>query len=194
MHYTTHMEKDIILLKKSQKGDIDAFSELYSLLYKPVFQFVLKKTEGDVSLAEDIVSETFFKMSQKLDQFSSYEKPVIAWVYTIAFNELRMYWRKKDRYYFEALEKYPELRSDQKNSIDHIVDRERRDFVESAMKQLSFKEYAVLRDHYFTDLSIRHIAEKNKEKENTIKTRLHRARKKLRKILLQMKPIQEKMH
>ena len=52
-------EKEII--KKAKKSP-DAFGAIFEQYYEPIFGYVLKRT-GNVHSAQDIVSETFFKVS-----------------------------------------------------------------------------------------------------------------------------------
>lgn len=189
------MQHDHTLVQRAQKGDANAFEELYNTTYDAVFRFIFRKTEGNRPLTEDIVSEAFFKVLQHIDRFTpKKDTPVIAWIYRIADNELKMYWRKQGKYYFEALENHPELRAEHKEMIDYVVTKENRDLIQKAIQSLSQRDKDVLQDHYFKDFSIRMIAEKNNEKEGAIKTRLHRARKNLQKIILRMKPIDSEVH
>jgi len=60
-----HEEKELI---KRAKQDPEVFAELYDQYYSKIFGYVLKRT-ANLEIAQDIVSETFFKALKKLWQF-----------------------------------------------------------------------------------------------------------------------------
>lgn len=77
-------EKDLVLY--CQKWDLDKFSVLYERYFDQIYKFVLLKT-CDKSLAQDIVSETFFKALNKIDTFRyKHENSFKSWIYRIAYN------------------------------------------------------------------------------------------------------------
>lgn len=173
--------KEAQLMKAAQEGRGQAFSEIYDLFYEPLLRFVLRKTSGQRELSEDIVSETFIKAVRHLHTFSAQEgKNPLSWFYRIADNELKMYWRKQHRYRFEALEDHPHLRSEHADAIDHVVSQEQRGIVQHALSFLSDSDRQLIERHYFEYIALVEIASEQNRSVGAIKTKIHRARKKLR--------------
>lgn len=173
------------MMKAAQDGDESAFAEIYDLFYGPLLKFVMRKTSGQRDLSEDIVSETFIKVVKNLSSFSYQEgKNPLSWFYRIADNELKMYWRKQHRYHFEALEHHPHLRGEHADAIDHIVTQEQRTLIQKALEELPSGDQQLVRRHYFEYVPLVDIASEQRKSISSIKTKIHRARKKLKKHLL----------
>lgn len=73
------------LVTAAQRGDSDAFGQLYDRYVHVVFRFVLFRV-GDRSLAEDFTSETFLRALRYIDSVSYQGRDVGAWFVTIARN------------------------------------------------------------------------------------------------------------
>ncbi|HZZ99560.1 MAG TPA: sigma factor, partial [Candidatus Paceibacterota bacterium] len=87
-----NLEQEKRQVAQAQK-DPRAFAEIYDKYYPKIFGYLLKRT-ADVQVAQDLASETFFKALHKLWQFRWRNIPFSAWLYKIATNELRQYYRK----------------------------------------------------------------------------------------------------
>lgn len=70
------------------------FTVLYDRYFGDVFRFVLSRS-GDRDLTADLVQDTFLKAMLALPRYEQRGLPFRAWLYRIAFNELRMHWRRK---------------------------------------------------------------------------------------------------
>lgn len=73
------------LVHAAQKGDTDAFGELYDRYVDTVHRYVLFRT-GDRELANDITSETFLRALRRIGSVSYQGRDVGAWFVTIARN------------------------------------------------------------------------------------------------------------
>ena len=58
------------VLRKAQRGDERAFSVLLRMYETPVYNYVLRLTNGDKSLSEDLTQEVFMRVFQGLPRFS----------------------------------------------------------------------------------------------------------------------------
>lgn len=72
----------------------EAFGILFEKYYDQIFGYILKRV-ANFELAQDIVSEVFFKALKNLWRFRWKKVPFSAWLYQIALNEIRHYFRKK---------------------------------------------------------------------------------------------------
>ena len=81
------------LLQKA-RTDPTQFGPLYDAHYPTIFGYVWRRT-GDYHLARDVAADTFLKAVLRLSDFEWRGVSVLAWLYRIATNELRMQQRRK---------------------------------------------------------------------------------------------------
>nr|MDT0665336.1 sigma factor [Micromonospora sp. DSM 115978] len=73
------------LVRRSQDGENEAFGLLYDRYADVVFRYVVYRV-GNVSVAEDIVSETFLRALRRIGTFTWQGTDIGAWFVTIARN------------------------------------------------------------------------------------------------------------
>ena len=76
------------------RSDPKRFTPLYECYFGDIFRFLLRRA-GDRDLTNDLTQETFLKAMLALPKSQERGLPFRAWLYRIALNELRMYWRKR---------------------------------------------------------------------------------------------------
>ncbi|UCG76951.1 MAG: RNA polymerase sigma factor [Gemmatimonadota bacterium] len=151
---------------------------------------------GDPQGAEDLVQETFLKAYRGWDRFEGRSKPS-TWLYTIALRTCQRMKRKRagEPRHLESLsELLPTadegiLRAvDETDPLEALEREGVRASVQEAIGELphSFRVPLVLKE--MADLSVPEIAEITGLTEGTIKTRLYRARLKLRRALASSLP------
>lgn len=79
---------------EAAKADPSAFAPLYETYHSTIFRFIHRRTNRH-DLSADLAQQTFLKALLALQRFEPRGLPFRAWLYRIALNELRMYWRKK---------------------------------------------------------------------------------------------------
>jgi len=189
-----HQEKEII--KQAQK-DPEAFGAIFEEYYGSIFGYILKRT-GNVHVAQDIVSETFFKALDRLWQFKWRNISISSWLYRIATNEINQYFRKqkKHTYSLEAMLKTSGIEiSDERDMLEEIMEQEAELERAVAWKQarqriheLPEKYQEVLSLRFFEDKKVTEIAEILNRKEGTVKAQLSRGTAMLRESLHEMQP------
>ncbi|HZJ04151.1 MAG TPA: sigma-70 family RNA polymerase sigma factor [Nocardioidaceae bacterium] len=75
----------IALVELARKGDSEAFGQLYDHYSTSVYRFIYYRV-GSVPLAEDLMSETFFRALRSMSSFRWQGKDFGAWLMTIARN------------------------------------------------------------------------------------------------------------
>jgi RNA polymerase sigma-70 factor (ECF subfamily) len=173
---------DYELLEQISKGNKEAFSELY-LDYQPrLLGYCSRVLNGDTALAADIVDEALFDVWRYAGKFASKSKPS-TWIHSITHNKLVSFLRKnsdskldKDllRQVFEDIEEGPEKALENAEVSSQLVWH---------MGKLSSEHREVLLMAYFRELSIKDISTMLAISENTVKTRMFHARKKMKQIL-----------
>lgn len=185
----TATQKDLEQEKQwieAAKQDPEAFEPIFQKYDTVIFNYILRRT-CDVALAKDLAANTFLKAIENLSRFHWQNIPFSAWLYKIATNELKLYYRKNNRMTPLSDERISLLKSD-KHADDDLLHaeeaiRKNRQFqrMHRAIKTLNIKYQTVLTLRYFESLSIKDIAQVTELSENTIKTHIHRGIKHLKK-------------
>lgn len=161
-------------------GIDSAFDILVFRYHKPLFGYLYRLLH-DEKLAEDIVQETFLKIYQQgkkgfvPDQF----KP---WMYKIATNACKDYWRKPTSRFEFITDKETEGPEQVHRIIDHQLERQ---WMVESLNQLSMDYRTVLYLRFYQDLKYAEIALVLDISINTVKTRIARGLKQLEIILME---------
>jgi len=75
----------IALVELARRGDSEAFGMLYDHYNASVYRFIYYRV-GSIALAEDLMSETFFRALRSMSSFKWQGKDFGAWLMTIARN------------------------------------------------------------------------------------------------------------
>ena len=176
---------DVELIERILTGDENAFASLVRKYQQQIHTLVWRKI-GDFQNAEDIVQETFLQVYQKLETL---EDPTqfTRWVHQIA-NRLCIAWHRKNRIQTESLEEtdISEIETEAYSryiATEHekITGETQRDLVEKLLEKLKERDREVITLHYFEEMSSSEIGNFLGVSENTIKSRLHRAKQQLKK-------------
>lgn len=96
-----HSEK--ALLERVAHGDEAAIIELYEQHKTAVYTFVYYRVGGDQALAEDITAEVFLRLVAQLPHLVSQERPLLAWLYTVARHCVVDHYRHNGRFDHQPL-------------------------------------------------------------------------------------------
>lgn len=90
------MEAEYAIIAKSQQNP-RYFGPIYERYYEPIFIFVNKRIDHEENSAE-ITSIVFYKCLENLKKFQFRGVPFSAWLFRIALNEIRQFFRKEKRH------------------------------------------------------------------------------------------------
>ncbi len=174
---------DNVLMLKVQAGDLDKLGLLYQRYKKKLFAYFYRLTCVAAS-SEDLVQNVFQRILIYRKQFRN-EGKFKSWMYSIAHNVFLDYVRKQSRIeYSDDLEKWDVL---EENGLEEqILQKEQSEILENAIKQLNQEQRETLVLSRFHELKYREIAEILNVSEGTIKVRIFRAMKNLKKIYAKM--------
>lgn len=158
--------------------DENAFAELVRRYQSPVRGFLLKMTNGDAHLADDLAQETFLKAWRKLDTFRGGSR-FSTWLFGIAHNQWRMHARARNE---TPVEELPDPPPEPHAGDASAASRLRLDLNE-ALKALSPAERAVIVLCCQNGLSHQEAAQALECPVGTVKTHLLRGKEKLRRCL-----------
>ena len=183
------MQTDEMLTAHTLRGEVSAFEELVNRYKNSVFAIIYRMT-GQYQEAEDISQEVFLNVYQKLYQFDKTKK-FSPWIHRIAINTCITALRKKNKV---ALINFDETFLNQHQweepnyygSPDIVLERsELRSEIAAALKELPMSYQSVLVLRYQLDLNNQEIADTLGVNKENVEVKIHRARKSLRKILIQ---------
>jgi RNA polymerase sigma-70 factor (ECF subfamily) len=89
-------QPDLAILRKAQRGDERAFAIILRMYETPVYNYVLRLTNGERALAEDLTQEVFLRVFQGLPRFSLRCK-FTTWLFQVTKNRVLDELRAKER-------------------------------------------------------------------------------------------------
>jgi RNA polymerase sigma factor (sigma-70 family) len=179
-------QNDVQLIQRILQGDQEAFSPLVKKYQQGVHALVWRKI-GDFHIAQEITQDAFLQAYRKLGTLKN-PTQFSGWLYVIAANLCRSWFRKNRMPVPESLE------ATEANAVDRVsysqyvaetqeadADEARREVVKKLLQKLPESERTVMTLHYLGEMTIKSISEFLGVSQNTIKSRLSRARNRLRK-------------
>ena len=103
------------LVDRAQQGDRDALEELYLIHFDRIYSY-LHVSVGNRHDAEDLTTQTFLKMLEKINKFRWQSAPFSAWLFRIAHNLAMDHFRASRRWQPE--EDVPEPDVDESTSAE----------------------------------------------------------------------------
>lgn len=148
-------------------------------ILKLVFSYV-----KDQTLAEDLTQDIFVKCYKSLDTFNGKSK-VRTWLWRIAINHCKDFlksWYSKN-VITPGEEEWTQTGTNKDLIEESVVQREEDDQLIAAVMELPIKYREVIYMHYYEELAIKEIAVLTDTNDNTVKTRLRRAKEILKQRL-----------
>lgn len=171
------------VIKRVTAGDKQAFAEVVDHFQRPLFGF-LGRMGLSQALAEDIAQETFVRAWRSLGQYHAGKAQFSTWLFTIArnlaLNELSRAYRQQESVVTEDL---PEVACERPQPPEQLAQAQEWQRLHAALRQLPPADRSALALAYIHELGMAEVARIEACTTGAIKTRLHRARQKLRQLL-----------
>jgi RNA polymerase sigma-70 factor, ECF subfamily len=169
------------LIERCRSGDDTAFGELVDR-YKDLVYGLVYRLTSDRSQVDDMAQDVFLKVHRGLPYFRG-EARLSTWIYRIVQNVC-----------FQARSRrMPEISLDERDadrprrepgSVDgSFADLELRDRLEKAIARLPDQYRVLIAAHYLQGMQYEALAESLNIPLGTVKTHLHRAKRRLRELL-----------
>ena len=178
-------QKDAQLIQQVLQGDQEAFAVLVNKYQKGVHALAWRKI-GDFHIAQEITQDAFLRAYQKLETLKNHNL-FGGWLYVIA-SRLCADWFEKKSLPEQSLE------VTDMSEVNHVsysryvaqkqeaeADETRREIVKELLQKLPESERTVMTLHYLGEMTIKTISEFLGVSPNTVKSRLSRARNRLKK-------------
>ena len=176
---------DTQLIQRVLSGDDTAFAELVKKYQKPVHALAWRKV-GDFHVAEEITQDTFLKAYQKLTTLKE-PQSFASWLYVIATRHC-IAWLRKKRLWTQSLEATNSLQFEKATYSGYVVEENERTVIEAErevvkklLAKLQESERTVMTLHYFGGMTCEDISKFLGVSVGAVKSRLSRARHRLKK-------------
>ena len=178
-------EDDVQLIYDVLSGDDAAFNTLVEKYQKSVHALVWRKI-GDFHYAEEITQDTFLRAYQNLSTLRN-PSQFLGWLYVIA-SRLCLNWLRKQKpaMQLQSLEDTPMEEVAESAYARYVLERReaeatehRFEIVKKLLEKLPESERTVMTLYYLGEMTTKEIGKFLGVSVETIRTRLHRARKRL---------------
>ena len=171
---------DEVLIGRIAGGDRLAMQVLFARHHVRVYRFVLRLV-GDPTIAEDTISEVFLDVWRQAGRFEG-RSAVSTWLLSIArFKALSALRKRTDE---ELDEETAEAIPDTADTPEEAVQKkDKSEILRECLKSLSPEHREIVDLVYYHEKSVEEVAEIVGIPENTVKTRMFYARKRLSELL-----------
>ncbi|MCE2400047.1 sigma-70 family RNA polymerase sigma factor [Candidatus Poribacteria bacterium] len=176
---------DSDLIQQTLEGDQHAFAALVEKYQKQIHALAWQKI-GDFHIAQEITQDAFFTAFQKLSTLTDHNR-FAGWLYVIA-NRKCIAWHRKKSPQPQSLETtdpveleevyYSEYMTQQR---EEAANQKRRAIVQKLLSKLQESERTVVNLYYIAGMTCEDIGKFLGVSTNTVRSRLHRARNRLKK-------------
>lgn len=173
-------EKQDALAARLRTGDRVAAAELVELYYRRIYLY-MRRLGHDRQVSEDLTQESFLNAWYHIGQLKD-GKALGGWLYRIAGNVSKLYWRKHKGKKMVSLE-WVDAANEKWADTGEIDEYEQLERLQNAVNKLPGKLQEVVVLHYMQHLTISEAAHAAGIRLGTFKSRLGRALKTLRKQL-----------
>ncbi len=176
-------EDDVQLIHRILSGDDEAFNILVRKYEKSIHACVWQKI-GDFHHAEEITQDIFLQAYKKLSTLKD-PNQFSGWLYAVA-NRLCIDWMRKQKPAMQSLEDTPVRAIDNLTYERYVSEQQeveaterRYEIAEKLLAKLPESERTVMMLYYLSEMRAKEVGKSLGVSVNTIRSRLHRARKRL---------------
>ena len=176
---------DAELIRRTLAGDETAFTMLVKKYHKHVHALAWRKI-GDFHIAEDITQETFLKVYKHLATLKDLDR-FPGWLYVIATRRC-IAWLRKKRLHTQLVEDIDMVGKGKETYSQYVATQQaktsteaKQEVVKQLLAKLQESERTVITLYYFGEMTCEEISKFLGVSANTIKSRLSRARQRLKK-------------
>lgn len=163
-------------------GSEVALSQLYRALSGSVYAFVQRRLDNSHD-ADSVVVDTMHEVWKKAAEFAGQSK-VKTWVLGIARHKMLDVLRQRGVRQMDNIEAYGEtLADDAPTPFDQLVDKQRVEWVAFCMEKLPVEQRDSLHMLFYEGMSMVEIGSVQDCSDNTVKTRIFHAKKKIKDCL-----------
>jgi len=172
-------------VQQARDGNPAAWDALFRRYQLPLYVYVFELVRNEQT-ALDVVQETFIAAARHIGGLRDDEK-FGSWLFGIAHQKVVQLWRKRGGKEI-LFDEIPESAGEFENSPDNLLIRREQEIeFMNLLDQLPLPQRSVLLLHFVEDFRLEEIARITETQLGTVKSRLHYAKKALRKLLEEKK-------
>ena len=173
-------EREQLPVSKAKAGDPAAWDTLFKRYQLPLYAYVFELIHDEQS-SLDVVQETFISAARYIGGLRDDEK-FGSWLFGIAHQKCVQRWRRhsREKDTLQEIAAWPEIED---GPADVIIRQEQEAEFMELLNQLPPPQRSVLLLHFLEDFSIEDISAITGAQPGTVKSRLHYAKRALRKLL-----------
>ena len=174
------MQNEESLVRRAQKRDQEAFTQLYEANFDKIYRYITFRI-GNETEAEDMTQQVFLNALQSISSFKWKGIPFSAWLFRIAHNQVVDYLRKKKRTHVPldttvaSNDDAPQQITERKLDIERLL---------QATQKLTEAQREVISLRFTSELPIAQVAKIMGKSEGAVKALQHSGIVALRKALL----------
>ncbi len=174
------MEKEWV--QRARTGDKEAFQKIIEAHQEPLFRFAYLLL-GNSQDAQDVLQEAFVRAYYRLHHFDE-NRPVRPWLLRIVANLARNKRRSNGRYW-SALTRFARHEPTiYPNPETLIVTQSQAIELWQAIRRLNLHDQEIIYLRFFLNMTVEETAQTQGVAHGTVKSRLHRALKRLKNVIL----------
>lgn len=160
--------------------DAVTFEAVYDRYFEPVFRFVYYRT-GNREAAKDLTADIFLKVYKKFSAYDPNKGSFEVWLYTIAGNQVKDYYRKKNRFQWLPITAAKDVAEEDPAAEDIMENKEEIAYLRCAVKKLKPRDQLLISYKFGAELSNKTIAALMDTNPNHVGVMIHRLLNQLRK-------------
>ncbi len=173
-------EDELHLIQLARQGDAEACTALYERYYDVIYRYCYYHT-CDMETAQDVTADVFTRMVENLGNLDMRDRPLLAWLYTVARNRITDGYRKTGHLAQLPLD---DMLVDGEQSTDGSVEQVLlADSLRAGLAELTEEQRQVIVLRFVQDHDVPETAELMGKTEGAIKALQHRALAALRRVL-----------
>lgn len=180
-----HKSKDDIKLELTQikkaQNDPGEFAPIYNRYYNEIFIYISRRID-DNDMVADITSKTFTNCLSSLHKFKYMGVPFSAWLYKIAINEVRQFFRYRKNYPRTVCITEADFTDIIQETVNESAYDDAYEVVPKLLSQLNENELQCIELRFFEKKSFKEIGFLMGLTEVNAKVRTYRILKKLKNI------------
>jgi RNA polymerase sigma-70 factor (ECF subfamily) len=176
-------EHEQLPVPQARAGEPAAWDALFKRYQLPLYVYAFELVHNEQA-SLDIVQEVFIAAARHIGGLRENDK-FGSWLFGIAHQKCLQRWRKQAREEV-LLDEFPDAPGEFETSPDDLlIRREQEAEFMNLLNQLPLPQRSVLLLHFVEDFSLEEIARITETQLGTVKSRLHYAKRALRKLLEQ---------
>jgi len=174
-------EREQLPVADARAGNAEAWKKLFRRYRLPLYVYVFELLR-DEQATLDLVQEAFISAFRHIDSLRDDDK-FGGWLFGIAHQKCIQHWRRQGREAELREELLPETDTSSEGPLDVLLREEQEAEFMKLLERLPLAQRSALLLHFIEGFSLEEIARITGTQVGTVKSRLHYAKRSLRKLL-----------